>query len=573
MGFDVFVVREVGLMYKFLLFQLSAIHNWTVSDVAEWLTDYVELPQYIEAFEKLGIDGKVLPRLCVAFNNSLLQKAGVISRTHQRKIAVKATDVVLFGIPKKNTWLKDAILFVAFFISLVSCWYLYWQYKYSQRQLKQVMKDLSSLQVAEDSLKSTQEELAQHKKEKKEFEESSKNVAQRISDAYNNGRNEMMKCLETQYGDDSLAVKLAKADEENTRLKTQLEKLENLVRQHSLDKLSACNGSSNELPPLLIEWLQVTYEIELKHFQARKKAAEQQLEIAKQHGEKLTRKRNTFIGALQVAHGSGLSGIDNEIIRARTALTEVTNDLQERTTRWRNIEALIGRQITRNSGLKELKKFISNYEGIVKSVNSSNPNFALRQNNFESNSHAHLLKFMGSSIKSNGFAAKKSASQPNFASRSIAGYGQTFDSTTEESSIHGSESTAINTIDRSKGVPVSPGSSMQNGPINFQVLDTNPGRVIYDGSRDILSSPGNSVRMAASSKNFELSSPKRTSYSSGGTTFSKSTVSFGAESVENESDASAQGSDTMIHLQQSGETIYSLFILRSMIDLRLSGQV
>ena len=519
----------------------------------------MELPQYIEAFERLGIDGKVLPRLCIAINNSLLQKVGVVSKTHQRKIAVKATDVVLFGIPKKNTLLKDVILLVAFFISLVSCWYLYWQYNYSQRQLKQVMKDLSSLQVAEDSLKSTQEELAQHKKEKAEFEQTSKNVEQRISAAYINGRNEVMKHLETQYGNDNLAVQLAKSEEENSLLKNQVEKLESLLKHQNLDKLSSSNGSSYELPPLLVEWLQVTYEVELKHFQARKKAAEQQLEIAKQHGEKLTRKRNTFIGALQVAHGSGLSGIDNEIIRARTALTEVTNDLQERTVRWRAIEALIGRPITRNSGLKELKRYISHYEGIVKSVNSSNPNFASRQNNHESASHTHLLSLLNSPInRSNCFAAMKSASQPNFASRSIAGYGQSFDSTTEESSVHGSESTAINTIDRTKAVPLSPGSStsrplasrqpvksnsFQNGPLSFPVLDNNSRKVISNGSADILSSPG-----PVSTKKAVLPAKRKSSYSSGATTFSKSTVSFGPELVEGDQDA--QENDSVLHFQQ-----------------------
>ena len=349
-------------------------------------------------------------------------------------------DVVLFGLPKKNTLIKDIVLLLGLMTSSIACWYLLYQYNYSQRQLKKVLKDLNSLQQAEESLNQTQKQL-----ENQDQDDLRKSTEHRLSAAYSNG--EILKRSDSSISEQELISKLADKDEENLALKAEIEKLQGMLRQQSLERLSSVSSSGFELPPLLIEWLQVTHEIELKHFLARKKNAEQQLEIAKQHGEKLTKKRNTFLGALQVAHGTGLSGIDNEILRARTALTEVTNDLHERTNRWQAIESLTGRSITRNSGFKELKKYISNYQSIIKSVNSG-VGFGSVINQRAGINHSQVVSSLVTppfSSAQSSTIVSRSTSQPNFVLRSFSKPGKS--GTEDISSLPESDSTTINSID------------------------------------------------------------------------------------------------------------------------------
>lgn len=51
-----------------------------------------------------------------------------------------------------------------------------------------------------------------------------------------------------------------------------------------------------------------------------------------------------------------MDDIDNRIVQARTALSEVTKDLQERIHRWSQIEQLCGFGLVHNSGLAQLQK-------------------------------------------------------------------------------------------------------------------------------------------------------------------------------------------------------------------------
>jgi stromal interaction molecule 1 len=61
------------------------------------------------------------------------------------------------------------------------------------------------------------------------------------------------------------------------------------------------------------------------------------------------------MGSFRVAHGSSIDDVDNRIIQAKTALSEVTRDLQERLLRWRQIEQLCGFSVVNNSGLDHLQ--------------------------------------------------------------------------------------------------------------------------------------------------------------------------------------------------------------------------
>jgi hypothetical protein len=61
------------------------------------------------------------------------------------------------------------------------------------------------------------------------------------------------------------------------------------------------------------------------------------------------------MGSFRVAHGSAIDDVDQRIVQAKAALSDVTRDLTERLLRWRQIEQLCGFSIVNNQGLDQLQ--------------------------------------------------------------------------------------------------------------------------------------------------------------------------------------------------------------------------
>lgn len=61
-------------------------------------------------------------------------------------------------------------------------------------------------------------------------------------------------------------------------------------------------------------------------------------------------------------HGKSIDDVDRSIVEARTSLNEVTQELQERVHRWKQIELLCGFNIVNNSGLQFLENTL--YRGL-----------------------------------------------------------------------------------------------------------------------------------------------------------------------------------------------------------------
>ena len=72
--------------------------------------------------------------------------------------------------------------------------------------------------------------------------------------------------------------------------------------------------------------------------------------------DKLRKKRASLLGAFRVAHGNSIDDVDNRILEAKTALSEVTKDLQERVKRWQHIEMYCGFSIVHNPGIAYLEQ-------------------------------------------------------------------------------------------------------------------------------------------------------------------------------------------------------------------------
>ncbi|XP_028969130.1 stromal interaction molecule homolog [Galendromus occidentalis] len=309
-----------------LSWKKSEVHNWTVEETVAWLVDSVELPQYVRLFHENQIDGAKLPRMAINSNHYLGSVLGIRDPIAKQRLVLKAMDVVLFGPQRNHNWLKDVVLAVVLIFATTIVWYLYRQNRRSQLQVQKMMKEMDSLQKAEDALVEMQQQLDKARSKQESLQEE-------ISNKSKEG---------TAYSDpDNMIYKL---QEEVRFLTDELVKAQNLPR--------------GTVPPQLQHWLQLTHEIELKNYLGKKNAAEHQLHKAKDECEKLRRKGQSFMGPFRLTHGGSIDEIDTTILKARQALSEVTQDFTERLNRWRQIERLCGFNIVSNRGLVHLEALL-----------------------------------------------------------------------------------------------------------------------------------------------------------------------------------------------------------------------
>ncbi|KAL1432735.1 hypothetical protein MTO96_012947 [Rhipicephalus appendiculatus] len=340
--------KYISLEELWQSWQVSEVHNWTVEETIEWLVSCVELPQYAKTFEENAVDGSTLPRMAVANNNYLSSVLGIKDVIHKQKLTLKAMDVVLFGPPKHHNYIKDVLLVLSLVIAIGGCWFAYVQHNYSQRHLKKMMKDMDSLQRAEEQLSELQRELDKAKME----QETAVIQKQRLEDEILAAKQER-ELWSSADPEQTRSIVECLQDEVRT-LREQLS-----MAQTALSSAVRSGGTGTWIPPPSLQhWLQLTHELESRHYNAKKAAAEKQLLAAKEGCEKLRKKRGSFMGSFRIAHGSSIDDIDNRILQAKAALSEVTKDLQERLHRWKQIERLCGFAIVNNQGLGPLENML-----------------------------------------------------------------------------------------------------------------------------------------------------------------------------------------------------------------------
>ncbi|XP_071452395.1 stromal interaction molecule homolog isoform X2 [Hetaerina americana] len=331
----------------------SEVHNWTVEQTTEWLATNVELPQYIPNFVKNHVTGASLPRLAVNNMQYLTKVLGIHDPIHKQKITLKAMDVVLFGAPKDYSHhMKDLVLVTLLVVAMGGCWYAYQQNKRSQKHLSRMMKDMESLQKAECTLIDLQKELERARHEQECVTTEKQNLERR---------------LQEQAGDPS-ELRTSYSDLEVSQLKAEIEMLRGELQRAEGELEDRCWS-----PPVgLQHWLQLTHEIENKAYIKKKATAEKQLLQAREACEKLRKKRSSLVGAFVSTHGKSIDDVDRSIVEARTSLNEVTQELQERVYRWKQMELLCGFNIINNNGLAYLESVL--YRGMT----NGRPNAGLR---------------------------------------------------------------------------------------------------------------------------------------------------------------------------------------------------
>uniref|UniRef100_A0A669BA60 Stromal interaction molecule 2 n=1 Tax=Oreochromis niloticus TaxID=8128 RepID=A0A669BA60_ORENI len=322
----------------------SEVHNWTQDDVLRWLKDFVELPQYERNFKEFKVNGNTLPRIAANEPSFLSGQLRVQDQRDKQKLTIKALDVVLFGPPTRppHNYMKDLVLIVSVVMGVGGCWFAQAQNKASKVHISKMMKDLESLQRAEESLIELQEQLERAQEEKRNVAEEKQSLEEKMRDEIMGAQEEAHRLHELRQGAVSELSRLRYAEEE-------LEQVRGALKQAEKDM-----QASWTVTEVLQQWLQLTHEVEVQYYNVKKQSAELQLATAKEEAERIKKKRSSVLGTLHVAHSSSLDQVDHKILEARNALSEVTACLRERLHRWQQIELLCGFPIIRNPGLAKL---------------------------------------------------------------------------------------------------------------------------------------------------------------------------------------------------------------------------
>ncbi|CAL9700293.1 unnamed protein product [Knipowitschia caucasica] len=321
----------------------SQVHNWTQEEVLRWLKDFVELPQYEKNFKEFKVTGNTLPRIAANEPAFLSGHLKVQDQRDKQKLNIKALDVVLFGPPTRpHNYMKDLLLIVSFVMGIGGCWFAQTQNKISKVHIARMMKDLESLQSAEQSLTELQEQLERAQEEKRSVAEEKQTLEEKMRDEIMGAHEEAHRLHKLRQGAVNELSRLRYAEEE-------LEQVREVLKQAEKDMKASWTATE-----ALQHWLQLTHEVEVQYYNIKKQSAESQLATAKEEAERIKKKRSSVLGTLHVAHSSSLDQVDQKILEAKNALSEVTACLRERLHRWQQIERLCGFPIMRNVGLTTL---------------------------------------------------------------------------------------------------------------------------------------------------------------------------------------------------------------------------
>lgn len=215
--------------------------------------------------------------------------------------------------------------------AIIGTWYAYQQNKNAKGHLKRMARDMEQLHKAEKELQRMQSELEKARVEQENVDKEKMDLERRLKEAP--------------------LIKGSNSEAELQQLRQEIEMLRNELSRAEVELID----HHWQPPQGLQHWLQFTYELETRTHQKKRVSAETQLLLAREACEKLRKKRTSFVGAFVSTHGKSIDDVDRTIVDARNSLSEVTNELQERLHRWKQIETLLGCNIVKNNGIAYLE--------------------------------------------------------------------------------------------------------------------------------------------------------------------------------------------------------------------------
>ncbi|OWR53230.1 stromal interaction molecule 1 precursor, partial [Danaus plexippus plexippus] len=202
---------------------------------------------------------------------------------------------------------KDWLLASLLLGAVVGGWAALRAGRASRHQVQRMLRDMEHLRKAEMALDDMQKELEKARLEQESVTTEKKNLEKKLQEA-----------------GDTPMLNSASSDLEVTQLKSEIEMLRAELRRAEGELEDRCWAP----PAGLQQWLQLTHEIENKAYLRKKQTADGQLQQARDACEKLRKKRSSLVGAFVSTHGKSIDDVDRAIVEARTALNEVTQELQ-----------------------------------------------------------------------------------------------------------------------------------------------------------------------------------------------------------------------------------------------------
>lgn len=180
-------------------------------------------------------------------------------------------DVVLFGPSNdhRSRRLKDAVLVVSLLLAVGGIWYAFVQKKTSQMQMERMIRDMNSLSKSEQLLQKLQDDLCKAHTDKEDLLTEKERLEERL-------KSELEKMSASDASSQQMGSVTSLPDIHEYSRAAELEaELREARRQ-----LSQANKAWTP-PHQLQQWLQLTHELELKHYNSKRQAAECQLAAAK----------------------------------------------------------------------------------------------------------------------------------------------------------------------------------------------------------------------------------------------------------------------------------------------------
>ncbi|CAF0756162.1 unnamed protein product [Adineta ricciae] len=342
----------------------NPVYNWTNDDVVHWLVNHVQLSIYAEYFRRNQIDGRMIPRLAANEKQYLSTIMQIRDPRHKRRLIIKATDIVLFGPPRRtHNFIKDMILICALLISIAACLYAFIRHRKTQESMHVMMKELETLQQAEGDLIAVTGKMKAMENELQDKAKVDRGLLNSWFVEVQRTKEEADKCRKRRDTTFEVDKQFRLAIQEIEQLRIALRKAEEHARHQSY-----------EAPAELIDLLKRTYHNEEAAFETKRKLAENAMLTAKEQMNKITKMQKGFFGAVRIAHTGCMDNIGELINSAKERLAEVHDEYEERERRWHKIASLLDREDLINlstDSINRSKPISSESMGLINTNNES----------------------------------------------------------------------------------------------------------------------------------------------------------------------------------------------------------
>lgn len=218
----------------------------------------------------------------MAGNTQYLSQLSINNPIHRQKITLKAMDVVLFGVPKQNTLAYWVAIVLAVIVIVLSCMHFYRKQSYEQ-EINKMIHRMETVERMEEQFQSMQSELDRTKQENETHSREKKDLELKLKERTSNAAGGDAGGDASTASQQSSGSRQRDHHNETSTLRVLELEQELLASRGELKRMNAAIASSQWPPPIALQqFLQLTFEIELRNYNTKKQAAEQQLLAARE---------------------------------------------------------------------------------------------------------------------------------------------------------------------------------------------------------------------------------------------------------------------------------------------------